>query len=198
MDEEWRENLPIPEDAETPAKIIETDMPRSLTEEIEAARAEVEESGREKEQIRDMLQRVQADFVNFKRRADEEREDHQRYANTRLILKLLPVIDDFVLAIDHASGSEADAPWVEGVKLIQRKLNALLESENVTRTEAEGMEFDPLEHEALGYEDTTEHREGQIVKVVRDGYKLQGRVIRPALVILAKKPQTAEEETEDA
>ncbi len=198
MEEERREELPIPEDGKPPEEIIERDMPRNLMDEMEAARAEIEESTREKEQIREMLQRVQADFVNFRRRAEEEREDQQRYANTRLILKLLPVVDDFNLAIDHASESESDAPWVEGVRLIQRKLNALLESENVNRTEAEGMEFDPLEHEALGYEDTTDHNEGQIVKVVRDGYKMQGRVIRPALVILAKRPQTTEEETEDA
>lgn len=160
---------------------------------LDSLRAEVEGSNREKDQFREMLQRVQADFINYKRRAEEEREEQQKYSNSRLILRLLPVLDDFNLAIDHASKSEADASWMEGVKLIERKFQALLESENVTRIEVERKEFDPLEHEAMAYQESSDHREGQILTVVREGYKLQGRVIRPALVILAKTPETMEE-----
>ena len=75
------------------------------------------------------------------------------------------------------------------MQLIHRKLQALVESEAVTRIEPEGRDFDPTEHEAMGYQESMDHDEGQVFSVVRNGYKLHGRVIRPALVILAKRPE---------
>ena len=140
----------------------------------------------DQEHLREMLQRVQADFVNYRRRSEEEREEHQKYANSRLILKLIPVLDDFNLAIDHAAGSEADPSWLEGIRLIHRNMQTLLESESVTKIQVDGKEFDPFEHEAIGSQESSEHREGHIVSVVREGYKLGGRIIRPAMVIVAK------------
>ena len=153
-----------------------------------------------------MLQRVQADFINFKRRAEEEREEQQKHANSRLILKLLPLVDEFNLAVDHASKSEAEASWIEGIQLVQRKLYSFLGSENVSKIEIEENEFNPSEHEAMAYQESTEQPEGRILTIVRDGYRLHGKVIRPALVILAKQPAakpeesslSAEKETEDA
>ena len=164
----------------------------SPREKLDALRAEVEELDRERNQFKEMLQRVQADFINHKRRIEEEREGQQRNANSRLILKLLPVLDEFSLAIDHASKSEAEPTWLEGIKLIQRKLDALLDSENVGRIDVEGREFDPLEHEALAYQESSDHQDGEILTVVREGYKLHDRIIRPALVILAKRPEPFE------
>ena len=169
--------------------------PSSIEDRVDALNAEVAEVSREKNQFREMFQRAQADFINYKRRTEEDRDELQKHASSRLILKLLPVMDEFNLAIDHASQSDASASWLEGIKLIERKLNSLLESEVVTRIEVEGKEFDPLEHEAMAYQESGEHREGQILSVVRDGYKMHGRVIRPALVILAKRPETSQEET---
>jgi molecular chaperone GrpE len=169
--------------------------PSSIEDRVDALNAEVEEVSREKNQFREMFQRAQADFINYKRRTEEDRDELQKHASSRLILKLLPVMDEFNLAIDHASQSDASASWLEGIKLIERKLNSLLESEVVTRIEVEDKEFDPLEHEAMAYQESGEHREGQILSVVRDGYKMHGRVIRPALVILAKRPETSQEET---
>jgi molecular chaperone GrpE len=173
---------------------------------IQALEAELEESGRERNQYKDALLRAQADLTNYKRRADEERGEQLKYANSRLILKILPVLDDFGLAIDHAGKSDAGASWLEGVELIRRKLQNLVDSEAVTRIETEGRDFDPTEHEAMAYQESMDHDEGQVLSVVREGYKLQGRVIRPALVILARKPETNpdgpgpsdEKETEDA
>lgn len=173
----------------------ELDIPSTIEDRVDALNAEVEEVSREKDQFREMFRRAQADFINYKRRTEEERGDLQNHANSRLVLKLLPVMDEFNLAIDHASQSDADASWLEGIKLIERKLNSVLESEVVTKIEAEGKEFDPLEHEAMAYQESGEHRDGQILSVVRDGYKMHGRVIRPALVILAKRPETSQEET---
>ena len=193
---------------------METGAPLSIEEQVDALNAEIEELERDKNQLKEALQRAQADLINYKRRSDEERGDQQMYSNSRLILKLLPVLDEFTLAIAHAradqpepdEGPAAEASWLEGIGLIHRKLASLLETENVVRIEVEGKEFDPLEHEAMAYQESEEHQEGQILTVVRDGFKLHGRIIRPALVILAKKPendqgngnQQKKEETKDA
>ena len=154
----------------------------------------------------EVLRRVQADFANYKRRADEDRQELQRHANSRLILKLLPVIDEFVLAIQHASKDGPEPSWLEGITLIQRKLNGLLESEKVVKIEALGREFDPFEHEAMAYQESPDHPEGCVMSVVREGYRLDERVLRPALVVLAKSPErdttssdgASEKEIEDA
>ena len=147
----------------------------------------VEEQDRE--HLTEMLQRVQADFVNYRRRSEEEREEQQKYANSRLILKFLPVVDQFNLAIEHAANSEAESSWLEGIRLVQRNIHALLESESVTKLDVDGKEFDPFEHEAIGFQESSEHHEGQIVSVAREGYKLRDRIIRPALVIVARTPE---------
>ncbi len=166
---------------------------QALEGQLNALKAEVEESNREKSQFREMLQRSQADFINYRRRNEEEREEQQKYANSRLILKLLPALDDLNQAIDYASREGAEPSWLEGIKLVHRKFHSLLESENVVKIQAEGKEFDPFEHEAMAFRESTDHQEGRVLTVVRAGYKLHGRVIRPAQVMLAKKPETAED-----
>lgn len=160
------------------------------------------------EQMKAALQRAQAELINYKRRAEEEKEETLKYASSRVVLKILPVLDEFSLAIAHAEsttarqdpasdGNDHQVSWLEGVRLIHRKLNSVLESELVDRIEAIGKPFDPLEHEAMGYQESTDHPEGHIMSVVREGYKMHGRVIRPALVMLAKQPENRSQQTED-
>ena len=98
----------------------------------------------------------------------------------------MPVLDELGLAIDHADQNESNNPWLEGVRLIQRKASNLLESEGVSQIEAIGVQFDPLEHEAIGTEETTKCPSGHVAEVVRNGYRLHDRVIQPAQVIVAR------------
>ena len=178
-----------PEESE---EFMESGEPGSLPEGQSQVLAAVEaDSDQDKAEVRATLQRVQADFMNYKRRSDEERQEQQKYSNSRLILKLLPLVDEFSLAIDHAAKTEATESWLEGIRLLHRKLYSLLESENVTRIEVQDSEFDPYQHEAMAYQESTEYKEGEIVSVVRDGYKLHDRLLRPALVILARSPEEA-------
>ena len=163
-------------------------LPEGQSQVLEAVEGD---SDQDKAEVRATLQRVQADFMNYKRRSDEERQEQQKYSNSRLILKLLPLVDEFSLAIDHAAKTEAAESWLEGIRLLHRKLYSLLESENVTRIEVQGSEFDPYQHEAMAYQESTEYKEGEIVSVVREGYKLHDRLLRPALVILARIPEEA-------
>ena len=159
----------------------------TLEEQLAALRDDLEESRREAGQGLDAAQRAQAELVNFRRRADEERIALGKYSNTRLITRLLPVIEELDLAVAHAGESGPKASWLEGVKLIQRKLANLLESEGVTEIEAVGAEFNPMEHEALGTVETEEYAPGYIVEAVRTGYRLHDRVIQPAQVMVARE-----------
>lgn len=158
----------------------------SLEEQVAALSNDLGDALKEAEQNRDTAQRAQAEMVNYRKRADEERISLQQYSNSRLIIKLLPVLDELGLAIDHADQNESNNPWLEGVRLIQRKASNLLESEGVSQIEAIGVQFDPLEHEAIGTEETTKCPSGHVAEVVRNGYRLHDRVIQPAQVIVAR------------
>ena len=169
-------------------------------EQIVALSNDLGEALTEANQNRDSAQRAQAELVNYRKRADEERISLQQYSNGRLIVKLLPVVDELGLAIDHADQSEVKDPWVEGVRLIQRKVSNLLESEGVSKIESIGAQFDPLEHEAVGTQETDRIPPGHIVEVARNGYRLHDRVIQPAQVVVAReisKPNQTGDYTEN-
>ena len=133
---------------------------------------EIEELVKEKDSYYAMAQRSQADLVNYKKRASEEKEEIRKSTNFFMILKILPIIDDF----DRG----------EGLVLVQRNFINTLESLGVKKIEAKGNEFDPREHEAILYEESKTLSEGIVVNVIRDGYKLKDQVIRPAQVTVSK------------
>jgi molecular chaperone GrpE len=133
-------------------------------------------------------QRAAADFQNYKRRVEAEREDLTRLTSAAFIINLLPIIDDFDRAMENVDASLAGLTWLEGVRLIQRKLRSLLEMNQVTDIEAEGQAFDPNIHEAVGF---AEGEEGKVLHVAQKGYRLAGRVLRPALVIVGKQAGTS-------
>jgi molecular chaperone GrpE len=126
-------------------------------------------------------QRAQADFSNYKRRADQEKEELGKFANSGLILSLLPFLDDLERALGSVSPELADVSWVDGVKLIERKFLTALERQGVSVIKTLGEHFDPRLHEAIK-EDTGE--EGMIIGEVQRGYKLNDRVLRPSKVIV--------------
>ncbi len=164
-----------------------------LEEQLAALRSRLEETQREASQNLEMAQRAQAELVNFRRRSEEERVSIGKYSNGRLISRLLPVTEELDLAVTHAGKGGPNASWLEGVKLIQRKLLNLLESEGVSAIDTVGAVFNPLEHEALGTEETTEYPPGYITQTVRPGYRLHDRVIQPAQVMVAREPETGDQ-----
>jgi molecular chaperone GrpE len=132
------------------------------------------------------LKRVQADFINFKRRSENEQVEKARFANARLILNILPVLDDLERALDSAGPNLAGLHWVQGINLISRKLRSTLESEGISKIEALGQEFDPRYHEAVVYEESRPEDAGKVIDVLQTGYTLHDRVIRPAIVKVGK------------
>jgi molecular chaperone GrpE len=171
-------------------RIDEIDVsPTKLLADIEQLRAELQASTAKADEYLAGLQRERAEFSNYRRRTSEEREAMLGLAGEDLIRKVLALADDFDLAIDNRPTELADSGWVEGVAAIDRKLRALLDSEGVKPVEAEiGKPFDPREHEAIVTVPGTGRAEGEIVDVVRRGYKLRDRVLRPALVAVAAAP----------
>ena len=171
------------------------EMPSGLTieEQVEFLRDALDASRKELEQSLDAAQRAQAGLVNYKRRTDDERIEQGKYANSRLISKILPVMEELDLAMTHAGESGPNDSWLEGVKLIQRKLSSLLQSEGVAEIETVGNPFNPVEHEALGTEPTADFPPGHITKALRPGYRLYDRVIQPAQVMVARELEDQEQ-----
>ncbi len=134
----------------------------------------------------DGWQRERAAFANYKRRIEKELADANQNAAGRVIARYLDVLDDFDRAMKDQPAEGDAARWAEGVALIYRKFQNLLEAEGVTRIEAEGKEFDPNLHEAVMHDESEEHPAGHVTEVLRQGYKLGDKVIRPALVRVAK------------
>ena len=153
---------------------------------LDKLKAELEEANRKGLEYLQLLQRVQADFVNYRRRVDQERAEQAKYAKSDVVLKLLAVLDDFERALSATPADQANSEWVQGIAIIERKLRSLLESEGVVRVEALGKPFDPWEHEAVLYEEAPGVDEGTVVEVFSPGYRLYDRVIRPAQVKVAK------------
>jgi len=140
--------------------------------------------GEEREKAEGYLanwQRAQADFVNYRRRSEQEREETGKFANIQLMVNLLPVLDDLERAFDSITPGVAELNWVEGIRLIERKLRGGLEAQGLSQIKALGEPFDPNFHEAAGH---TKGEEGIVTQELLKGYMLHDRVIRPAMVMV--------------
>jgi molecular chaperone GrpE len=164
--------------------------PTKLLADIEALKAELAEVRTKADEYLGALQRERAEFLNYKRRTSEEREQMLGLAGEDLIRKVLALADDFDLAIEARPDELAGNTWAEGIAVIDRKLRALLESEGVTEIDATpGHPFDPRQHDAIARVPSPGRSEGDIVDEVRRGYRLRDRVLRPALVAVAAAPE---------
>jgi molecular chaperone GrpE len=131
-------------------------------------------------------QRARADFTNYKKRV--EREQAQMYQNAagNILKRYLGIIDDLERALKSRPQNGDGAAWAEGIELIYRKLLSILESEGIQTMEAEGKPFDPNLHEAIMSEDSDTHESGQVIEVLQQGYTLGDKVLRPAMVRVAR------------
>ncbi len=153
-------------------------------EEVDDLRSQLESARSEAQRYLDNWRRAEADFANYKKRVEQEREETRRFANASLIINILPVLDDLERALQSLDARLAGLTWFDGIRLIYRKLQAVLESAGVKEIPADGQPFDPRYHEAIHY---AEGDEGKVLAVVQKGYTLHDRVLRPALVIVGKR-----------
>jgi molecular chaperone GrpE len=150
-----------------------------------ARAAELDQVRRERDEHYDRLLRKTAEFENYRRRVDKERRDLAQYAAGDLLEALLPIIDDFERALQAEAGSDPDA-YRKGVELIYKQLQDLLVRRGVTPIEAVGKDFDPRFHQAITHEESPGRREGEVIDEVRRGYMHGDRLLRPAMVKVAK------------
>ena len=162
----------------TPATVP---TPESVSAERDAAREQAQN-------YLEMAQRAQADLQNYRRRAEQERAEAFDRGRGEVLLQVLPVLDDLERAMEALPAERRDEDWVQGLTLIERKLRAALEAAGVERIAAEGQPFDPWEHEAVLQQERSDVAAGTVAAVARPGYRLGGRVLRPAQVVVAKEP----------
>jgi molecular chaperone GrpE len=152
---------------------------RALEAELEAARAEVQHE-------HDRWVRERADLENLKKRAARERAETVKFGNEQVLKDLLPVVDNLERAVEHARAGGNGQPLVEGVALVLKSLLDVLERHGVTRVDAKGKPFDPTHHEAMAQIESAEHPPNSVVEEHQAGYRLHDRLLRPALVTVAK------------
>jgi molecular chaperone GrpE len=154
-----------------------TQAPQPVDPELQAARDEAQATfGR--------YQRLAADFENYKRRSRQDLSDRTQFANEELLRKLLPLRDNLQRALEHAPEG-IDRNWFEGIKMVVRQFDDVLQAQGLSTIPSVGEKFDPAQHEAIASEETDEHEEGTIVEEMQPGYRLHNRVIRPTLVKVA-------------
>jgi molecular chaperone GrpE len=151
--------------------------------EIEALQKQLEEANAKAAENLDGWQRSQAEFINYKNRVQRDREMDYFAMKGDILKKILPVLDDLERSLAHRPD---DSPWVNGMELIARKFQTILENEGVKRIEAAGQPFDPNFHEAISSEPNEDVESGYVIEVVQNGYMLGERVIRPAMVRVAQ------------
>lgn len=172
---------------------------------IEALWQELEEQKELVKHHLDQWKRAAADLENYKKRVQKERDDLVKFGNAVLIGKLLPALDDFERAFRTLPAEFNGLTWSQGVGLIHHKLQLALEQHGLKEIDALGKPFDPLQHEAVLHEENDAYPDGHIVAVLQKGYMLHDRVLRAAMVKVAKnkgsdgtKPPTEEGKSEEA
>jgi molecular chaperone GrpE len=178
------ENIVEPNERPTPDP---ESMPEGDAQDAAATEAEVDMARlkRERDDLYDRLLRKGAEFDNYRKRVDKERREMNEWASADVLSDVLSVLDDFERALAVEAPPEAQ-PYRAGVELIHRQLGELLRKRGVTPLETLGTDFDPHIHQAVAYDETPGAREGEVVAELRKGYRLGERLLRPAMVKVAK------------
>jgi molecular chaperone GrpE len=180
------EGEPEAGDAEALDEPEEADAEAAAEIEEDAIAADLEKARAEAESYLDDLRRLQADFDNYRKRTLREQTARAASASQALVARLLPVLDNFELAVSSAERSRDFDRMLKGVEMVFGELREVLEGEGLVRIEAEGKPFDPERHEAVIAVEEEDTEPGMVVDIVRAGYELRGKVLRPAMVKVAK------------
>jgi molecular chaperone GrpE len=181
--EEAEEDLAVPERADEDE---EEEAPEAVEDEEDAIAADLDKARAEAESYLDDLRRLQADFDNYRKRTLREQTARSAAASQALVTRLLPVLDNFELAVSAAEQSRDFDRMLKGVEMVLGALREVLEGEGLVKIEAEGKPFDPERHEAVIAVEQEDTEPGMVVDIVRAGYELRGKVLRPAMVKVAK------------
>jgi molecular chaperone GrpE len=153
--------------------------------EPEAAESPLEAMRREKDRLQEQLLRTAAEFDNYRKRVDRDRRDQADAATASALTGLLPVIDDLERALKAPTGEDVES-FRKGIELIHQQMLELLHKRGVKLIDAVGADFDPRYHQAVVHESSPDHREGEVIEEFARGYMLGNRLLRPAMVKVAK------------
>jgi molecular chaperone GrpE len=157
----------------------------SLEEKLDLIKAAWETSETKAAEYLDGWQRAKAEFINYKKRVNRDREQYNKDAVGKVVKNYLSIVDDLERALKDKPNDDPAVAWVDGIELVYRKLTTILENDGVTRIDADGAMFDPNLHEAVAQLDSPDHDSGQIIDVIQTGYMIGERVLRPARVCIA-------------
>lgn len=178
------DQLVEPEEVDAPSDEL-PDKPEHEPSEI-MLQHELEQTKAQSQEYLEGWQRARAEFANYKKRVARDQEDARLRIAADTLSKYLGVIDDLERALKERPEDGEAAAWAEGIELIYRKMYGVLETEGVEVIDAEGEHFDPTLHEAISHDESEDHEEGDVIEVVQPGYRLGERVLRPAMVRVAK------------
>lgn len=179
------------------SEVIEDESEDQASNEVDAASTEASEIDSLREELtkakNDYLY-LRADFDNYRKKVIEERSSWKKYGAEGVLRQIIAVLDNFDLALMTEVNADNLQSFHEGVKMIRAEMGSSLETAGVKEIDVLGKAFDPQIHEALGAEESTEMEDGHVLRVFKRGYKLHDRILRPAQVIIAKKPSSEDNE----
>ena len=194
----------------TKIKVMEETTPINQSEAAEEATAggekekksdlatRLKEKEKEAQENYDRYLRLSAELENFKKRMEKEKGETYKFANENLLKDLLPVLDNLERALEHGRDSENPKALLEGVELTYKSFWAVLEKYGISRVEALGEAFDPQHHEAVMVQEDAQRPAGEVISQLQIGYRLHNRLVRPAMVVVSKKPELNPDEDPEA
>ena len=186
--------IPAPEAKKAEGKPISPEeIPGETALQEDTLEAQLEAKGKEAQDNYDRFLRLSAEFENFKKRMEKEKNDAYKFGTENLIKELLPVLDNLERAIDHGEAKDPQG-LLEGVDLTLKGFLTALEKIGVSPVDASGKEFDPNLHEAVMVQEDAHHPAGTVLTQLQKGYTLHSRLIRPAMVVVSKRPELGPEE----
>lgn len=162
--------------------------------EFDELRESLAAAERERDEVKERMIRTAADLENFRKRTLREKEEHRKYGIDKVVLELLPVLDNLDRALGHADKSADSGSIVDGIRMVQKQFVSALQKHGVQGFDSVGDAFDPQRHEAIQQVETADHETGTVLEQYQRGYMLHERLIRPAMVVVAKKLEAPAEE----
>jgi len=185
--------MPPPQEGAANADAEGAQVPAS-DDELTALRKQLDEARAQADDWLDKYRRAGAEFANYRKRQDRDREQQELELRKRILGRFLPIAEDFRRALAHVPSNAADSQWVQGVALIGNKINTMLGEFQVQAMEAQGQPFDPVYHQALLHEANDKYPAGTVIEELEKGYLIGNQVLKAALVKVSSGPSVAETE----
>jgi len=182
---------PAEGDKSKPNPSAATAKPGPSEPDVSATSPDQEEDGNlqaDLDRFRDLALRSQADFENYKKRAAREKEEAVKYANSALLERLMPIVDNFELGLEAARGEGEASPVFSGMSMVLKQLMDFLTEQGLQPIDATGQKFDPNLHEAIAHEASEQFPEGIVIRQTRRGYRMKDRLLRPSSVVVSSGP----------